>query len=268
MMSRRDFLKCAGLSAFVPFCKPKQTEVVRQVGLPALDDFYDMSIDVLEIVGGVYHPPRYNISMDRSARPLTVRPAEGARVVWVGGVNNGLYFGWTPNISTAGYTFDGSPGQWIFTDYRIGQTGIIYMTRSRGMKFKNLDFAGNVGLNPVNSNSHTFYIANDNQDIEIAHCRIDGAGTLTGCQIYHDPLPDSVDFHHNIMTRCLDGCIWWGQSDEIPQTDIQARDNVFIDCVNSLDTNKVNGVARRNWALRSPKNIRSPFVDDGTNEWS
>jgi hypothetical protein len=72
----------------------------------------DMTVDVVEMAGGTYHWPYTIINIDRS-RPIVVRPATGATVVFSGSNVGGdpqfsFGFGGTAgNITLSGVTFDG-----------------------------------------------------------------------------------------------------------------------------------------------------------------
>jgi methyl-accepting chemotaxis protein len=83
----------------------------------------DMTIDIIEMASGTYHFAGTAVNIDRSARPLTVRPAAGATVTFAGDVASGgqFYFGLggaASYITMEGFTFSG---------YSIGDTGIVWL---------------------------------------------------------------------------------------------------------------------------------------------
>jgi hypothetical protein len=251
--------------------------VIRTVGVPTQADFADQSIDILEISAGEYSPGVTTISgIDRSARPLIVRPSPGASVVWngSGAADGAFYFGWPTRSPAIGFTFDGRNGSgssWLFTNYNLGSTGIFWTGGSRALRFLGLTFNGNTGIR-AGANSHTFYVSNNNEgsedgrsrDIEIAFCSIDGGGrTVTASQCYHDPGPIKVDFHDNAITNCDYGCVWWANS----STDMAIRNNRFSDCDYAIDVRNTEGVASGNVSNNARAYIEAPFSDDGTNSW-
>lgn len=95
----------------------------------------DMTIDVIEMVAGTYSGWHlFATGVDRTARPLLVRPAPGAAVIWDGAdgvvpggsVSSGLfYFGWTDKA--AYITFDPAEtgGSFRIQNYRIADTGLV-----------------------------------------------------------------------------------------------------------------------------------------------
>jgi hypothetical protein len=90
----------------------------------------DMSIDVIEMQGGAYQDwHAVAIDVDRTARPLLIRPAPGAQVIWDGTTDDSgdgvFYFG--GNSKTAYITFDpaGTGGSFLIQNYALGQTGLV-----------------------------------------------------------------------------------------------------------------------------------------------
>jgi hypothetical protein len=251
---------------------------VRAIAVPTLADFADMGTDILEIAGGEYTPGRINISgIDRSSRPLIIRPASGKKVIWNGGAGSdgAFYFGYPTLAPARGFTFDGRNGAgsaWLFTNYNLGSTGIFWVGGSSKLKFLGLTFSGNTGIKQ-GQNSHSFYLSNNTDpgsnpgrcyDIEIAYCQIDGGNrTVTGSQCYHDPGPYDVDFHDNEVTNCDTGCLWA----TIQSTYMRIRNNTFTDCDRAIAVDGPQGVARGNTSHNAPATITAPFVDDGTNHW-
>lgn len=73
----------------------------------------DMSIDAIEIAGGTYTWDDVEIDIDRSARPLAIRPRAGETVTFVGNgsTSSGTFFfglnSTTKWITMSGFTFDG-----------------------------------------------------------------------------------------------------------------------------------------------------------------
>jgi len=90
----------------------------------------DMTIDVIEMAAGTYQDWHLcYLDVDRSTRPLLIRPAPGAAVVWDGTTDmstDGVFtFG---SVTVAKYiTFDpeGTGGSFTIQNYNIGETGLV-----------------------------------------------------------------------------------------------------------------------------------------------
>jgi len=90
----------------------------------------DMTIDVIEMEAGTYQDwAAVDISVNRSTRPLTVRPAPGAAVVWDGSTDDStdglFYFGNSALCSYITFDPEGTGGSFTVQNYNIGQTGLI-----------------------------------------------------------------------------------------------------------------------------------------------
>jgi hypothetical protein len=93
----------------------------------------DPTIDILELAPGTYHFARTVIDVDRTARPLIIRPAAGARVVFAGDAAGGgqFYFGQGGvaaylDFEFAGVTFDG---------YAPCDTGLVWLGNANHITF-------------------------------------------------------------------------------------------------------------------------------------
>lgn len=105
----------------------------------------DNTVDVIELAAGTYSWDGVQINVDRTSRPLMIRPASGATVTFVGsGSASGgvFFFGYsspTKWITMDGFTFDG---------ITLGQAGVFEIRSSdhltlKNMTFKNLKRGGN-----------------------------------------------------------------------------------------------------------------------------
>lgn len=88
----------------------------------------DMTIDVIEMAAGTYVHWNLWFNIDRTSRPLLIRPAAGAAVVFSGSPVNGsglLYPGWISK--TAYITFDpaGTGGSFEINGYGINSTALV-----------------------------------------------------------------------------------------------------------------------------------------------
>lgn len=261
--------------------------VIRRVGIPTRADF-EADIDVLEIVAGEYKPKtieldRINRQFNGTTRPLLVRPAKNAAVIW-NGINSGTDGAFTfGNVKDRGesvsyITFDGSGGgnggSWLFTNYNLGSTGLFWMGGSHHLTFKHLDVSGIKGIRE-GYNSHIFYVSNNvnplkkdangndttipnppsllesgrSHDITISNCRIDGGNhTLTGMQAQHEPGPYNIVFSHNTVYNASAGVIL----NAAPSNQIAVYDNSFVDCDFAIKVKDgIHGYATGNTLINS-----------------
>jgi hypothetical protein len=108
----------------------------------------DMSIDVLELAAGTYVWSSVYINVDRTARPLIVRPAAGAAVAFKSSSGGLFYFGLGGtakylDFEFAGVTFDG---------YSLGSTGLVWMGNADHITFNGPTVQNCVATgDPINS---------------------------------------------------------------------------------------------------------------------
>ena len=102
-----------------------------------------MGIDAIEMVGGTYRWDNVSIGVDRTARPLTVRPAADGTVTFAGnGSTTGsgiLNFGAT--AAAKWITFDGvAPGGFTFDSVSLAQVGVLSIRSSDHLTLRNMTF--------------------------------------------------------------------------------------------------------------------------------
>ena len=145
----------------------------------------DMTIDVIELTSGTYTWQDVHIDVDRTSRPLTIRPALGATCNFVGPATTTgiiLSFG---HVSIAKYiTLDGRPGGTgdgsglIFKDLELAQSGVIEVRGSDYLTFQYLTFqnlARDYGVSgTAEYKSYCFYIsgagAGNNDHLLLDNC--------------------------------------------------------------------------------------------------
>ena len=154
----------------------------------------DMNIDIIEIAAGTYHFRNCHIEVDRSSRPLTIRPAAGAAVVFSaagdGQYGDAAFYGFTSRTSYI--TFDGSTGSMSFQHYLLAQEGVFLFQIADHMTFRNMSFS-HIAANARGGqqSSHCFYISHGCHDftfenITIAHLLVsDEAGASAGANGFH-----------------------------------------------------------------------------------
>jgi hypothetical protein len=161
----------------------------------------NMNIDIVEFTAGTYSNIRMDIkNINRSTRPLTLRPAAGAAVVFDGGgggiqsgfLRYGSNQGPTPTSVTSYFTWDttGTGGSFTIQNYSIGSDGIINIAWVDHIILNGFTLTGNTGTPAF---SHSLYFNSDGvhrgQNVTANNWTITGdAGkTLTGFQTYHNP---------------------------------------------------------------------------------
>lgn len=142
----------------------------------------DMTVDEIRLASGSYTWQAVDISMDRTARPLTIRPALGATVNFVGpATTDGSIFdlggtGYAKWITFDGRDPNGTPGM-IFRDFALASSGVFQPWGTDHCSFKYLTFqnlARDPRFAPHPYNAWCFYIAGPygrgNTNLLIDHC--------------------------------------------------------------------------------------------------
>jgi hypothetical protein len=138
----------------------------------------NMAIDVIELAGGTYTWQDVQINVDRTARPLTIRPVAGATVNFVGpATSSGQIFGLGSSTLTKYITFDGSPGAMVFKDFALASSGVFEPMGTDHCTFKYLTFQNlsrDRAWAPQPYHSWCFYISGagsgGNDHLLIDHC--------------------------------------------------------------------------------------------------
>jgi hypothetical protein len=129
----------------------------------------DMSIDVIELKAGTYRPWRLpSLSVNRAARPLTIRPAPGAAVVF-SAQNDGAYGNPAFLVNGSSYiTWDGSGGSMTFQHYLLANQGVFDLSNSNHITIRHINFRNIAGnARTTEQSSHLFYLNGGNHDILI-----------------------------------------------------------------------------------------------------
>jgi hypothetical protein len=182
----------------------------------------DMTIDVIEMAPGTHSGWHLYVRLDRSARPLLIRPAPGAAVVFQGDSSGSglLYLGANvglpgyPTSATAAITFDaaGTGGSFTATGYTLGATGLVYTgwvhhVAVNGLIVRNITGAAG------GSTSHALYVSSDDThrssgivangwDVQLTHL-------VNAVQTYHNPSVDGLQLHGWNVSGCnRAGYIW------------------------------------------------------------
>ncbi len=146
----------------------------------------DETVDVIEL-NGTYHLPYTIINIDRT-RPVTVRPAAGATVVFSGaniGTDPQFWFGLgavSGNITMQGFTFDG---------FVLGQQGIIQAQNVHDVALNNMTVRNSTAntSRSVPYDSWALYLSSDSTthavNFTANNWTVDGSNKgMSGFQIY------------------------------------------------------------------------------------
>jgi hypothetical protein len=127
-----------------------------------------MTVDVIEMAGGTYPNWRDANLPDRTARPLTIRPAPGATVVFTA-AGDGTWGDQAFGLLSASYiTFDGTPGRFVFQHYLLAQEGVFLLVGATHITVKGVTF-NNIAANARSNSesSHLFYLSHGTADVDI-----------------------------------------------------------------------------------------------------
>lgn len=240
----------------------------------------DMAIDVIEMAAGTYsgwHDLAVNV--DRTSRPLLVRPAAGAAVIWDGnaGSGDGLFYpGWSSKCAYITFDPAGTGGSFTIQNFALTQTGLIstaYVDH----------FAAN-GFRVVNCTAPTtngqtawaVYVATDGTHRGNAQTFNDWTfdtgsdGKVNGLQLYHAPQATGVTalrwkVNQNVSTRCR-----WGFVGRHDATGVVIDGWQIAHTVYPFDSQGPAGTVSHMTSTDStnPPIIDSPMTDGGGNSWA
>lgn len=102
----------------------------------------DLSVDVIELTTGTYNWQNVQIDVDRTSRPLTIRPASGATATFVGpATTSGSIFVFGNNATAKYITMDGiKPDGFVFRGFAIVASGVFGVNGSDHVTFRNMTF--------------------------------------------------------------------------------------------------------------------------------
>lgn len=178
----------------------------------------DMSIDVIELTSGTYHLGNaVYFDVDRSGRPLTIRPASGAKVTFAGSgdatASGQFFFGLNKRarwITMSGFTFDG---------YLLAQAGIFEVRQSdhitlTGMTVRNI--TRDTSYSDKAYKTWAVYISRSNTNFLASGWSITGnARDWSGIQIDSGTSAASIHLLNMTMTN-LDYAFY----EDVPTTDL------------------------------------------------
>ncbi len=241
----------------------------------------DMSVDVIEMEGGTYRGWHLRFAHSRAARPLLVRPAPGAQVVWddTGGTTgDGLFHvGWGPGYVAATtvtdyITFDpaGTGGSFTIQNYQLGQVGLISTAWADHVAFDAFTTRNISGVAP-GWLSWQVYVSSDgvhagsNLTFNDWDVGASSGRTVGGLQTYHDPQARSVTALRWTISGAKSAMTLYGGV-----TGLRVEDWTISDCDYPVTSDgNAAGFLRGNRSTGStnPPDIRPPLIDAGGNSW-
>jgi hypothetical protein len=237
----------------------------------------NMNIDTIEIANGTYPWTDCNLNVDRSARPLLVRPAAGATVTFDGtglGSGDGVFYpGWSGGYGSY-MTFAGLVGgvqKFVIQNYNIGQTGLIhsgYISHCEFSGFKVRTCTGAAG----GMTSHCLYISSDGTHAA-DHVTANDWNvqpdvtnrTLTALQLYHPPQVNTFT-----ALRWNASYVHWGFVGRYSATAVDIESWTIDHAVIPFDSQGPAGTVKNMTSTNSDNApiINSPMVDGGGNSWA
>jgi hypothetical protein len=100
----------------------------------------DNSVDVLELSAGTYSPGRVSVNVDRT-RPVVVRPAAGATVIWKGDSSGAGAFLFGLSGRAGRVTLDGL----IFDGFNLSDTGVIWVGNAHDLALNHITVRNSTG---------------------------------------------------------------------------------------------------------------------------
>ena len=235
----------------------------------------DMSIDVIEMQAGTYSGWNLVMNIDRTSRPLIIRPASGATVIFDGtgdGSGDGpFYFGDSysgGNYYASNITFDGSNGIFRIQNYSIGATGLVWMQYVHNITMSNFQVRNITGA-AGGMTSHVVYVSTDGihapTNLTFDNWDVQLTGQLVSAlQIYHTPAPAQ---EVTALNWTVSGC-HWGFVGRYAATNVNIEGWTISNCAISFDSQGPSGTVKNMHATNSGAPIiQSPMVDGGGNVW-
>jgi hypothetical protein len=220
--------------------------------------------DVIELSAGVYRPGIVRLNVDRT-RPLLIRPATGATVVFAGGTRPAFYVGLggvAGDITIQGLVFDG---------FDMGPDGIVWLGNCHNITVNNMVVRNSKGQAGY---SWALYVSTDGgvgpHNVVARNWVVDGGGrTLGGLAIGHTPAAQGV-----IATGWQVTNASYAIYSNTPATGVSISDWTITSsglttfAYLSVVLAQTGGTIRNVHATNSgAPEIEAPMVDSGGNTW-
>jgi hypothetical protein len=233
----------------------------------------DMTIDVIEMRAGIY--PSWHLYFDvNRTRPLLVRPAAGADVVWDGGGGSSgdgvFYAGYHGFTSHIRFDPAGTGGSFTIANYSLGQQGLVCTFWVDDVAFNGFYTRGITGL-AGGSLSWTVYVSSDGvhrgSNIRANDWYVSASANrnVGGLQTYHNPQATNITAFRWRIDGASSAMTLYGDATGIDVegwTISNSEYAVYSDGVAA-------GILRNNTSTGSttPPVIRAPLIDGGGNSW-
>jgi hypothetical protein len=216
-------------------------------------------------------------STDRSARPLLVRPAPGATVIWNGNGSSGtglFYPGWSGKA--AFYTFDpaGTGGSFHINNFILAETGLVSTAYVQNVTFNGFQTSGTTAPSEDGCTAWAMYVSSDSvhrgKNITANNWIVDNTTStsghyVNGFQTEHDPQADGV----TVNNWSVKGG-YWGLVGRLSTTGLNVSGWTITGTSGpSFDSEGPSGVVKNMHTTNSGAPIiQSPMVDGGGNVWT
>jgi len=229
----------------------------------------NMSIDTIEMAPGTYHNWHLDFNVDRTARPLTIKPAHGTVIFDASGSSSreGPFLaGW------GGYTaYVRFQGPFVIQNYTIGQTGLVATDWVNHLTFNGFTVRGTKAPSTNGQTAWAVYISSDGthhgSNLTFDDWNVDNSTSdhkVSGLQLYHTPQAAGVTA---LRWRVTGG--YWGFVGRGNATGVKIESWTITNCTVSVDSNGPAGIVENVHAKSSgAPTIRKPMIDGGGNSWS
>jgi hypothetical protein len=249
--------------------------------------FGNMAYDIIEMQDGQYDNWQLDIkNVSRAARPLTIRPASGANVVWDGsglgaGTNGPFNFNALPGPGTPGFvmdyiTFDpaGTGGSFTIQNYHIGSFGLILTGWVDHMTLNGFNIVNCSGVASQNQ-SHCLYVNSDlvhhGTNLTANDWTVvgDGARTLNGLQTFHNPNISGLTANNWTVSNLHRWAYIWGDATGVTMSGWNGTNcDATVDAIVDLPNNNASGVVSGSNGHGSCGPLSRGTYNSGGNFWS
>jgi len=228
----------------------------------------NMSVDVIEIAPGTYRGWHLWFDIDRTARPLTIRPAGGTVIFDGAGSSShqGLFYpGWYHY--TSHITFQ---GPFTVENYALGDTGLVSTAWVSHVAFNGFHTSGITGL-AGGQLSWTVYVSSDGvhsgSNITFDDWTVGPSANrnVGGLATYHNPNAHGLTALRWTISGASSAIATWGTA-----SGIDIEDWTITGCKYAVSTDGVAaGVLKDNTSTGSTYSVilLSPMVNGPGNSW-
>jgi hypothetical protein len=229
-----------------------------------------MNIDTIELTAGTYHlGGSVYFDVNRTSRPLTIRPAAGAQVIFAGSgdatASGQFFFGL--NTTASWITMKG----FIFDGYLLAQAGIFEVRQSSHVTLSNMVIRNVTRYTAYSDQPYKTwgaYISRSNSNFSADGWTLVGSGRQwSGIQIDSGTTASSIHLTNMTMSH-LDYAFY----EDVPTTDLVLDSWALTDCGQggaSISFHRSGGVYRNidGWSSSGINLNSSTMANGGGNSW-